>query len=243
MLNSGERLDDLGRGLFLIQDPKLFCFGIDAVLLSSYAKVRRNETVVDLCSGNGIIPILLSKKTSAKELIGIEIQKAPCDMAVRSVDYNRLSDRVKMLNADIRELDRIIPGFKADVITVNPPYMKSNAGAGNDRKELRVARFEEECTLKDVLYASKKLLKEKGRLYMVHRPLRLVEIFKTMSDYGIEPKKMRLVQPFAGEEPNLVLIEGVLGAGSELRVEAPLVIYDSPGNYTKEVRSWYGYEQ
>ena len=240
MLNSEERLDDLGGGLFLIQNPKLFCFGIDAVLLSSYARVHKGETVVDLCSGNGIVPILLSAKTKAEKILGIEIQKASYDMAVRSVEYNNLSDRVKMINADIRELDNILSDIRADIVTVNPPYMKVNAGAGSVRRELEIARFEEECTLKDVICASRKLLNSKGRFYMVHRPLRLVEILKTMSDYGIEPKRMRMVQPFAGEEPNLVLIEGISGAGPELRTESPLIIYDFPGSYTKEVRAWYG---
>lgn len=243
MIKPNERLDDLGiNNLSIIQNPEFFCFGIDAVLLSDYAKGHKNERILDLCSGNGILPILLSAKTKASEIIGLEIQKSLWEMSLRSIKYNNLSDKVKMILGDVRDSTSLFDRNSFNVITVNPPYMKACGGKKNDTEEVRIARHEELCTFEDIIKSADYLLKQKGRIYIVHRPLRLAEIMATMVRYGIEPKGMRLVYPFIDKEPNLVLIEGIKGAAPELRVAPPLVVYDSPGKYTKEVLKIYGYD-
>lgn len=243
LLKENERLDDLGReGLFLIQNPEYFCFGIDAVLLSSFAKVHAKEKVIDLCSGNGIIPVLLSAKTKAESITGLEIQYSLYDMANRSIEYNNIGNRVKMVLGDVKRVEDLFPKLSFDVVSVNPPYMKKEAGLVNDSDKFRIARHEEMCTFEDIIGAANCLLRPKGRLYMVHRPFRLVELLKTMSEMGIEPKSMRLVMPYADKEPNLVLIEGIKDAKPELRIAPPLIVYNKDGSYTEEVKDIYGYE-
>lgn len=242
-LKENERLDDLGReGLFLIQNPEYFCFGIDAVLLSSYVKVRPKEDVIDLCSGNGILPVLLSAKTKAKSICGLEIQYNLYDMANRSIEYNDIGNQVRMVFGDVKRVKDLFSRECADVVCVNPPYMKKETGIVNDSDKFKIARHEELCTFEDIVNAAYWLLRSKGRFYMVHRPLRLVELLKTMSEIGIEPKSMRLVMPYFDKEPNLVLIEGIKDAKPELRIAPPLIIYNKDGSYTKEVKEIYGYD-
>lgn len=241
LLKEGERLDDLMiKNLGIIQDPKVFCFGIDAVLLSGFAKVNAGDKCLDLCSGNGIIPILLYAKTKAECLYGIEIQAPLAQMAQRSIKYNNLPDSVFVKEGDIRSITEYFEQGQYDVVTVNPPYIKGQGGLENDSESLNIARHETLCTLEDVAKAAYKVLKSKGRLYMVHRPGRLVEILKLLSDNHLEPKTLRLVAPFAGKRPNMVLIEAKKDAGSELIVEPTLVVYDRPGEYTEEVLKIYG---
>lgn len=198
---------------------------------------------MDLCSGNGIIPVLLAGKTKANKIFGIEIQKAPYDLAKRSITYNNLSKRVFMINIDIKDADSVLEGESAEVVTVNPPYMKSNTGGASESYSIKIARHEELCTLEDVIKVAYKLLKSKGRFYIVHRPLRLVEILKTMSENKIEPKSMRLVYPYIDREPNLVLIEGIKDANAELRIGKPLIVYESLNEYTEEVMNIYGHKK
>lgn len=241
LLLEGERLDDLGlKGLMLIQDPRYFCFGIDAVLLSSFARVRPRESVLDLCSGNGIVPVLLSGKTKARSIVGLEIQKALFDMAKRSVLYNKIEDRVSFINGDLCRIEDYIEKTAFDAVTVNPPYMPENAGIKNEEEAFLIARHEIKCNLDSVLRAASYALKEKGRFFMVHRPLRLADIFASMRKYNIEPKSLRLVFPYRDKEPNLVLTEGIKSGNPELRIAPPLVVYESPGVYTKEIQEIYG---
>lgn len=243
LVKDGERLDDLGiDNLYIIQDPSTFCFGIDAVLLSDFAKIYKDETVVDLCSGNGILPVLLFAKTKAKKIYGIEIQRALCDIANRSIEYNEISSRIEIICKDLKEIKDSFPPESIDVITVNPPYLKKTSGIENEKEAVRIARFEVMCDFNDIVFASKYLLKVKGRMYIVQRPYRLVEILKTMTENGIEPKMLRFVMPYNDKEPNLVLIEGIKGAKPEMRIMPPLIVYDRPGEYTKELRKIYGYE-
>ena len=237
-----ERVDDLQRnGYGIIQDPGRFCFGMDAVLLSGFAKVKEGETVVDLGTGTGIIPILLEAKTAGAHFTGLEIQPESADMARRSVEYNGIGDRVSIVTGDIKEASRIFGAASVDVVTTNPPYMIGQHGMVNDADAKTIARHEVLCTLDDILRESARLLKPQGRFYMVHRPFRLVEIFCLMHDYGIEPKRMKMVHPFVDKEPNMVLIEGLRGGNARLTVEKPVIVFREPGIYTEEITEVYGY--
>ncbi|MCR5686448.1 MAG: tRNA1(Val) (adenine(37)-N6)-methyltransferase [Lachnospiraceae bacterium] len=241
-LKDGERTDDLERcGYRIIQDPDKFCFGMDAVLLSGYAFVKRGEKVLDLCSGNGIIPILLAAKTEAGHIAGIEIQKDVADMARRSVAANALSERINIICADIKEADQYFQSGIFDVITCNPPYMIDSHGIKNPDSPKAIARHEILCNFDDVAKISAKMLRQGGRLFLVHRPFRLTEIFETLTKYGLEPKRMKLVYPYIDREPNMVLIEADLGRRRRLTVEKPLIVYESPDCYTKEIYDIYGY--
>lgn len=227
LLKPGERLDDLQLGgLYLIQDPDKFCFGVDAVFLSDFTRVRPGETVLDLGTGNGIIPVLLAGKTQGKKFTGLEIQAETADMARRSVAYNHLEDRIEIVTGDIREASAIFRPAFFDVITVNPPYMIAQHGLRNPDDAKAVARHEVLCSLDDILRESMRLLQDKGRFYMVHRPFRLTEIMIKMNHYKIEPKRLRFIHPYIDKEPVLVLIEGVRSGKSRVTVEPPIVIYD-----------------
>ena len=205
-----ERLDDLQvKGYKIIQSPGRFCFGIDAVLLSSFARVKKGERALDLGTGTGILPILLEAKNEGESYVGLEIQGESADMAKRSVCYNKLDRKIGIITGDIKEAGSIFGAASFEVITVNPPYMIGEHGVKNENEALYIARHEVLCTLEDILRESAKILKYKGRFYMVHRPFRLVEIFTCMCAHGIEPKRMRLVHPYVDKEPNMVLVEGM----------------------------------
>ena len=242
-LKQGERLDDLQiKGYRIIQSPGRFCFGMDAVLLSSFAKVKTGERALDLGTGTGILPILLEAKNKGDFYTGLEIQEESADMARRSVQYNHLEDKVRIVTGDIREAAALFGAASFHVITVNPPYMIGDHGLKNENEAKYIARHEVLCTLEDVLRESGKLLGNKGRFYMVHRPFRLAEILSGMSRHRIEPKRMRLVHPYIDREPNMVLLEGVKGAHPRMTVEPPLVVYNKDGTYTEELLELYGLE-
>lgn len=241
-LKPEERLDELHRnGYFIIQNPQKFCFGMDAVLLSGFARVKKGERALDLGTGTGIIPILLEAKTEGEHFTGLEIQKESADMAARSVVLNHLEDRIDIVTGDIKDASVLFGASSFDVITTNPPYMIGDHGLSSSNQAKAIARHEIFCTLEDVLSQSAKLLRPKGRFYMVHRPFRLAEIMNKMIAYGIEPKRMQLVYPFIDREPNMVLIEGLLGGNSRLKVEKPLIVYREKGVYTDEIYDIYGY--
>lgn len=241
-IHSHERLDELHRnGYWIIQDPGRFCFGMDAVLLSGFAKVKPGERALDLGTGTGIIPILLEAKTKGEHFTGLEIQPESADMAARSVAYNHLEEKITIVTGDIREASARFGAGSFEVITTNPPYMIGQHGIQNDASAKTIARHEVLCDLDDILRESAKMLKQGGRFYMVHRPFRLAEIFSKMVAYHIEPKRMRLVYPFVDKEPNMVLIEGLRGGKSRLTVEKPLIVYKEPGVYMPEIYDIYGY--
>lgn len=240
ILREGERLDDLQRdGLKLIQNPSWFCFGMDAVLLSAFACVREGQECLDLGCGNGVIPILLAGKTKGRSFTGLEIQSDIAAMAARSVLGNGLSDRVKIINGDIREAVGIFGAASFDVITGNPPYLMKSHGLTNEAGHKAVARHELMCTLEQFIDNAAKLLKPGGHFFMVHRPFRLAEIISCMVAHKLEPKRMRLVYPYVDKEPNMVLIEGVRGGNSRITVEKPLIVYERENEYTEEVRRLY----
>lgn len=240
VLQEGERLDDLQRdGLMLIQNPDWFCFGMDAVLLTGFVRIPKGGRVLDLGCGNGVIPILLSAKTEGAYFAGLEIQEDIADMARRSVCYNKLEDRVHIITGDIREASSYFEAASFDVVTTNPPYMTHAHGLTNMERHKAAARHELLCSLEDVIRESSRALKPGGHFFMVHRPFRLGEIMNTMTGYGLEPKRMRLVYPYVDREPNMVLLEGVRGGNPGMVVEKPLIVYEDVNRYTDEVRELY----
>ena len=240
-LKDGERLDDLQRnGYQIIQNPSKFCFGMDAVLLSGFAKVKPGERALDLGTGTGIIPILLRGKTSGRDFTGLEIQEESADMARRSVELNALSDSVSIVQGDIKEAASIFGAASFDVVTCNPPYMTGQHGLTNALEAKTIARHEVLCSFDDIAKEASAVLKTKGRFYLVHRPFRLAEIFSTLKKYHLEPKRMQLVYPFVDKEPNMVLIEAMKGGNPRITVEKPLIVYEMPGVYTKDIRELYG---
>jgi len=242
LLKEHERIDDLQRnGYKIIQDPCRFCFGMDAVLLSGFARADKGDHVIDLGTGTGIIPILMEAKTEASHLIGLEIQEESADMARRSVALNDLESKIEIVTGDIKQAVELFGKSTMDVVTSNPPYMIGQHGLKNPDSEKAIARHEVLCTLEDVVKAAAALLKPGGNFFMVHRPFRLAEIMTCLSKYKLEPKRMRLVYPFVDKEPNMVLIEANRGGRSRLTVEKPLIVYKEQGVYTDEIYEVYGY--
>ncbi len=240
LLKPGERIDELQRNNYkIIQNTEKFCFGMDAVLLSGFARVHLDETVLDLVIGTGIIPILLEAKTQGKRFCGLEIQQESVDMARRSVILNKLEDKIDIVEGDIKEASMLFGTASFDVVTCNPPYMNHNHGIINPDSAKAIARHEILCTLEDIIRETARVLKPNGRLYMVHRPFRLVDIINTCSKYKLEAKRMRFVYPYIDKEPNMVLIECVKGGGRNLIINAPLIVYKEPGVYTDEIIEIY----
>ena len=236
-----EAIEDLQlNGLRLIQKNKNFRFGIDAVLLSDFANVKSKHTVIDLCTGTGIVPMLLFGKYNPKKIIGVEIQDEMVDMANRSVKLNNLGDRVSIINRDLKDVDYLKTIEKVDVVTVNPPYKLNNSGIINPSDKLAIARHEIMCNLEDVIIASRILLKDNGRIFMVHRPERLADIITIMRKYKIEPKRIKMVQPNVNKAPNIVLVEGQRDGGKFLKWEKPIYVYDELGNFSDEIGKIYG---
>ena len=241
-LREGESLVDLQRnGLVIIQDRRRFCFGIDAVLLSGFAEVRKGETVLDLGTGTGILPLLLSAKTEAEKLIGLEIQPESAEMARRSVALNGLSERIDIVTGDLKEALSLFGRGTADVVISNPPYMTGGHGLVNPSDAKAIARHEIACSFSDVAQAAAAVLRPGGRFYLVHRPFRIPELMTVLSGFGLEPKRMRLVYPTVEQEPELVLLGCVKGGKPRLKTEKPLILHDENGNYTEEVREKYGF--
>ena len=253
-LKENERIDDLEyNNLKIIQNEKGFCFGIDSVLISDFARdIKNNSKGVDLGTGTGIISILLASKTNLSKIIGIEVQEDVADMAKRSVKLNNLQDKIKILNINIKEIlsnkkeknilendTEILKRDSFDFIVTNPPYKKLETGKINESEYKYISRHEITATLEDFVQVSKYLLKDKGSIYMVHRPDRLVDILNIMRKYKLEPKKIRFVHSMENKEPSLVLIKAVKNANVFLRIEKPLIIYDENGKYSDEIYKIY----
>lgn len=226
-LKPGERLDDLQLdGYEIIQNPERFCFGIDAVLLSDFVRIKKDETVLDMGTGTGILPILLAAKTEGRHFTGLEIQEESADMARRSVEHNHLQERIDIVTGDMKEAADILEPAFFDVIVTNPPYMLEEHGLKNPGDAKAIARHEILCKLDDILRESGKLLQEsKGRFYMIHKPFRLAEIIIKMNEYKIEPKRIQFIHPYVDKEPTMVLVEGIKGGKSRVKVEPPVIMY------------------
>ena len=241
-LKEGERIDDLQRnGYQIIQRTDGFCFGMDAVLLSGFAAVRKGERALDLGTGTGIIPILLEAKTDGEHFSALEIQHEVADMARRSVALNGLEEQIRIVEGDIKEASRIFGAASFDVATSNPPYMNDAHGLKNPNEKKAISRHEVLCTLEDVVREAAGLIKPGGRFYLVHRPHRLAEIINALTAWKLEPKRIKFVHPFADREANMVLIEAVRGGRPMVKVEKPVIVFKEPGVYSDEIRSVYGY--
>ena len=228
-LREGERLDDLQReGLQLIQNPAWFCFGMDAVLLSAFARVKKGQVCLDLGCGNGVIPILLAGRTEGRSFTGLELQDDIAEMAGRSVRYNHLEEKVHIVHGDIKEATSIFEAASFDVITSNPPYLANSHGLISEAGHKALARHEIACTLEDVVANAAKLLRPGGSFFLVHRPFRLAEIIGCMTAHKLEPKRMQLVHPYVDKEPNMVLLQAVRGGKSRIQIEPPIILSERP---------------
>lgn len=232
-------LEDLQNGLFMYQHDSLFKFGVDAVLLSRFANVKKDERVLDAGCGTGILPLLLAAKTNGKHFTGLEIQEEAVCLARESVKYNSLEERIDIVCGDIKNASEIFGRDSFDVVVSNPPYMKKDDGKKSDNAAAALARHELECTFDDLCRETSRVLRSRGRFYIVHRPYRLAELIITLSAYRLGLCRMRLVYPFADREPQLVLLEAKKETSGDVKVEKPLVIYEKPGVYTKEVLEMY----
>ncbi len=243
-----ERIDNIGFGnLKLIQQPEEFCYGVDAVILSDFAAGCDPKTAVDLGTGTGIIPLILSYKTNASRIVGLEVQPASYDRACRSVEMNKLAERLRMVCGDVKDtavagllLEAADSAEGVDLVTCNPPYMISGGALTSANPAKAIARQENLATLQDFVMAAAKLLKRRGHFYMVHRPSRLVDIMCSLREHKLEPKEMRMVAPKPGAEPNIVLIHAIKDAGAELKVLDTLFVHEPGGGYTKEINDIYG---
>lgn len=240
-IKENERIDDLQfKGLKIIQNTKGFCFGIDSILLSDFAKsIKKDAYVMDLGTGTGIIPILLCEKTPLKKIVGVEIQQEVCEMAQRSIHLNQLENKFEIINTNILALPSLFSKESFDVIVSNPPYKKINTGVQNQEIKKNISRHELTASLEDFIQTAFVLLKDRGEIYMVHRPERLVDLLSLMRKYQLEPKEMRMVYSNQKKPPCLVLIKGVKRGKNFLKILPNLYIYDELGNETKEIREIY----
>ncbi|WP_284642814.1 tRNA1(Val) (adenine(37)-N6)-methyltransferase [Paenibacillus silviterrae] len=238
-LQPTERIDDLlTHDLRIIQSDEVFSFSLDAVLLARFCYVPPRGRIVDLCSGNGVIPLLLTTRTKA-HITGVEIQDRLADMARRNIRLNGLEDRIHMIHGDLRDPAAELGNGAFDVVTVNPPYLPVPNGDQNMNPHFAAARHEVHATLEDVVRASARLVRSGGRVAMVHRPSRLVEIFCTMRQYRLEPKRIRFVHPRADLEANMVLIEALRDGKPEVRMLPPLIVYKNKTEYSDELMEVY----
>lgn len=240
-----ERIDDLEyKGLKIIQNRDGFCFGIDSILLSDFAsEIKRNSKVIDLGTGTGIIGILLCAKTKLSKMVGVEVQKEVYDMAKRSIELNNLQHKFEIINDNIKNLENIFEIGTFDAVVTNPPYKKVGTGITNENEKKLVSRHEITANLEDFIKISANLLKDKGSLYMVHRPDRLVDIIELLRKYKLEPKKIRFIQPSIEKEANLLLIKATKNAKPFLKIEKPLYVYKENGEYTDEIFKIYNKEK
>ena len=240
-LKENERIDDLElNGLKIIQNKNGFCFGMDSVLLSDFAKeIKKNSTILDMGTGTGILGILLSAKTQDTKITGVEIQPEVAQMAQRSVQLNHLEERIDIICDDIKELKKIYETQSVDAIVTNPPYKKKGTGGINENEAKLISRHEITANLEDFISIASYLLKDQGSIYMVHRPERLADIMTSLRKYKLEPKVIKFVHPNQEKEPNLILVKATKNARPFLKVEKPIYIYDLQGNYTKDILEIY----
>lgn len=240
MIYDDERIDDLQcKGYKLIQKPKGFCFGMDAVLLADYARIRKGQKVLDLCTGSGVIPILMAGKYEGEQYYGLELQEEYADMARRSVIMNHLEEKVIIQCGDVKNIREYYDTDSFQVVTVNPPYMTDQHGLQNQYEPKTIARHEVMLNLSDVIAAASHVLQHSGSFFMIHKPFRLAEIIRIMKQYHLEPKKIRFVHPYVDKEPTMVLIQGIKGAKERVTIEAPLIVYKEKNQYTDEIYKIY----
>ena len=244
MLKDNEQLDDLQiNGLVIIQNKNKFRFGTDAVLLSYYAKIKSGGRCIDLGTGTGIIPLLISAKSDSREIVGLDIQSELCEMATRSVEHNKLTDRIKIVCGDVKNIQKLFGKETFENVVSNPPYMKNGSGFQSEHESIAMSRHETMCNIQDIAKAAEYLLKDKGTLSMIHRPNRLVDVLSILRECSLEPKSIRFVHPKAGKAPNLFLINAQKNTKPFLKVEDPLIVRLADGQYTDEIYEIYGMER
>ena len=252
-INLNERIDDLNiNGLKVIQNKEYFMFGIDSVILSSMVKSSSSSNViVDFCTGSAVIPILLTAKVKYKKIIGVELQKEMYELADRNVRLNNLYGDISVLNQDIKEYKEIIKYIRenvtksgnVDVVVCNPPYKEVGTGIVNDNNVKYIARHEEKCTLEDIFISSSKLLKTKGKLYLVHKPDRLADLICTARNYNLEVKEITMLQPTKSKKPSIVFLEYVKDGNKGVNILPNILEYDEAGNYTDKIKEIYRMEK
>ena len=241
LVKDDETLDDLQlKDIYIIQKKEGFRFGVDAVLLANFANVKRKHRVMDLCTGTGIVPLIIKGKKGPEKIVGLEIQEDFVDMAKRSLEINNFEEDMEFIQGDLKDKKLLKSFDKFDVVTVNPPYKLEKSGIVNARDKYAIARHEVMCNLENVIEASRILLKDNGRLYMIHRPERLADIFCIMRKYKIEPKRVQMIHPNTKKAANIVLVEGQRDGGAYLKWEPPLYVYNDDGTYSEEINRIYG---
>lgn len=240
-LKKNERIDDLEfKELKIIQNKDGFCFGIDSILISDFAKnIKKGAEVIDLGTGTGIISILLCKKTNLQSIIGVEIQKQVAEMANRSIKLNNLENKFNVINENIMNLKNIFKKQSFDVVVTNPPYKQKDSGIINENETKMISRHEISATLEEFIQTASFLLKDRGEFYMVHKPERLVDVLSLMRKNKIEPKILKMVYSNINKEPILILIKGIKNAKAFLKIEKNLYIYNEKGNYTEDILKIY----
>ncbi len=241
-LNEDERIDDLEiNNLKIIQNKNWFCFGIDSVLLSDFAKeIHKGSNILDLGAGNGILELLLSAKVEKSTITGIEIQEEVCNLVRRNVALNNLEDRIKIKNINVKDLEE---DRKYDAVVTNPPYKENGTGLKNEKETKVIARHEILGNLEDFIKSGSNNLKDKGAMYMVNRPERLADVMEYSRKYRLEPKELRMVYSKVNSNPVLILIKMVKNANKYLKVREPLYIYNENGEYSEEILKIYGKEK
>lgn len=234
-----ERFDYLttDKSMKIIQSPSVFSFSLDAVLLANFVNVPiKKGSILDLCTGNGVIPLLLSSRTNAK-MIGVEIQDRLADMATRSITYNNLTDQLSIIKGDLKEMQPVLGHSSFDVVTCNPPYFNTPSTTEHNRNDyLTIARHEVCCTLEDVVKASKLHVRPGGKVAFVHRPGRLIDLLTLFRQYNLEPKRMQFIYPKVGKDANMILVEGIRDGKADLKLLPPLYIYNDDNTYTDEAK-------
>lgn len=241
LVKDGETLDDLQlKDICIIQKREGFRFGIDAVLLANFANVKKKHKVMDLCTGTGIVPFIIKGKKEPQKIVGLEIQNEFVEMANRSIKINGFNDTMEFLHGDLKDKELLKSIGRFDVVTVNPPYKLEKSGIVNPNDKYAIARHEVMCNLDNVIEACRIVLKDNGRLYMVHRPERLADIFCIMRKYKIEPKRVQMVHPNTKKPANILLVEGQRDGGAYLKWEPPIYVYNDDGSFSKEINEIYG---
>lgn len=233
------RIDDLElNGKKIIQNPDYFCFGIDSVLLANFVESNSiKNTIVDLCSGSGVIPVIISQKKKCSKIYAVELQNEMYELLDKNIKYNNLEEKIFGIKANIKEFTL---NEKVDVVVSNPPYKKIGTGTVNENQVKYIARHEAECTLEDIFNTASKLLKQKGKLYLVHKPQRLTDLIAIARKYKLEPKRIQFVYPNTHSEPSIVLVEYIYFGGNEVRVLPPIIEYNEKGEYSKQILEIYG---
>lgn len=244
-----ERIDDLNlNGKKIIQDTELFLFGMDSVLLANKVKgINKNTIIVDLGTGSCVMPVIISQKNEVGKIVGVELQTKMYELAIKNVKYNNLEDKISVIKENLKNIDSIKKYLKeltkkdkVDIVISNPPYKKVGTGSRNEGDEKYIARHEIMCELEDIFKTASKLLKYRGKLYIVHKPERIADLITLARKYNLEPKEIQFLQPNESKKPSIVLIEYVLGGGNECIVLPNLIEYDKEGNYTKGILDIYG---